>query len=418
MKRILALLLAIIMIFTLAACGNNTADDTDGGTTANTESSTSGTEETTETTSATEGTEESTPPTEETQKPTEGTESTTKPTENSKPTESTKPTEETVPPHTHSYSKATCTTPETCTCGATKGSALGHDWNAATYTAPKTCKTCGITEGSAKEYTKGLKYGDCMWGNGYSVWGIGTATDTNIIIPSTYEGKPVIEIYENAFKDCKNIKSVSIPSSVLEIGTSAFSGCISLETVSIPNGVTSIYSKAFYNCDSLRQLTIPNSIGSISKDSFENCDNLNYNEFNNGLYLGNQNNPYFALITAKPCEQLSINNKTVLVAHNALSDNLQIKEVLVSDSVRFIGRYAFMGCKNLTTITFGNGLERIYINAFKDCKSLESAVFSQNQTWGVNKYGYGTNLTTISTNDASTNANNLKDKYCDYFWGR
>ena len=67
MKRILALLLAVIMICTLAACGKETADNTDTDTTTNTESSTTGTEETTGntektdgTTSSTEGTEEST----------------------------------------------------------------------------------------------------------------------------------------------------------------------------------------------------------------------------------------------------------------------------------------------------------------------------------------------------------------------
>ena len=40
MKRILALLLAMIMTLSLCACGNNTADNTDGGMTANTESTT------------------------------------------------------------------------------------------------------------------------------------------------------------------------------------------------------------------------------------------------------------------------------------------------------------------------------------------------------------------------------------------
>ncbi|MBO5716197.1 MAG: leucine-rich repeat protein [Clostridia bacterium] len=271
---------------------------------------------------------------------------------------------------------------------------------------------------NTEEYTKGLRLGECMWGNGYSVWGIGTATDTDIIIPSTYNGKPVIEIYENAFKDCTNIISVSIPSSVLTIGTEAFSGCISLETVSITEGLTGIQSKAFYNCDSLKQINVPNSIENISKDSFEDCDNLKYNEFNDGLYLGNQSNPYVVLMTAKSCEDLFINNETAIIAHNALSDNLEIKQVVVSDSVRFIGRNAFLGCKNLTNITFGDGLERIYINAFKNCTALKLAVFSPNHTWGVNKYGYNTNLTIIPTNDANTNAYNLKNKYCEYFWER
>lgn len=49
--------------------------------------------------------------------------------------------------HTHSYSKATCTKPATCSCGATSGSALGHSWKNASCKTPKTCSTCGVTEG-------------------------------------------------------------------------------------------------------------------------------------------------------------------------------------------------------------------------------------------------------------------------------
>lgn len=53
----------------------------------------------------------------------------------------------TTPPHTHSFSVATCTTPKTCSCGATEGEANGHAWQAATCTDPKTCTVCGTTSG-------------------------------------------------------------------------------------------------------------------------------------------------------------------------------------------------------------------------------------------------------------------------------
>ena len=86
-----------------------------------------------------------------TPKPTEAPkpETTPKPTE--KPVETPKPTEKPVPtpePHVHSWSGATCTEPQKCSCGATNGGTLGHAWQGATYTAPKTCGRCGATEGS------------------------------------------------------------------------------------------------------------------------------------------------------------------------------------------------------------------------------------------------------------------------------
>lgn len=54
---------------------------------------------------------------------------------------------EVVSSHTHTFSKATCTTPKTCSCGETEGKALGHTWKDATCTTPKTCTICGNTTG-------------------------------------------------------------------------------------------------------------------------------------------------------------------------------------------------------------------------------------------------------------------------------
>ena len=53
----------------------------------------------------------------------------------------------------HVWQEATCTEPKTCkTCGETDGNALEHDWQDATCTAPKTCKNCEATEGNALEH--------------------------------------------------------------------------------------------------------------------------------------------------------------------------------------------------------------------------------------------------------------------------
>lgn len=44
--------------------------------------------------------------------------------------------------HSHSYSKATCTKPESCSCGATRGSALGH------FFSEGKCTRCGAKDSS------------------------------------------------------------------------------------------------------------------------------------------------------------------------------------------------------------------------------------------------------------------------------
>lgn len=55
--------------------------------------------------------------------------------------------------HTHTWTEATCTAPRTCaSCGATEGTALGHDWADATCTMPRTCRRCHVSEGAAPDH--------------------------------------------------------------------------------------------------------------------------------------------------------------------------------------------------------------------------------------------------------------------------
>ena len=58
---------------------------------------------------------------------------------------------------------ATCTAPEKCSCGKTKGAALGHKWQDATCKTPKTCSVCKATEGNIGTH----KYddGNCVYSN-------------------------------------------------------------------------------------------------------------------------------------------------------------------------------------------------------------------------------------------------------------
>ena len=76
---------------------------------------------------------------------------------------------------THRWGEWSTTTNATCTeagtqerkcseCGETETSAIeahGHDWNEATCSTPKTCKTCSATEGVALDHIPNADDGDC-----------------------------------------------------------------------------------------------------------------------------------------------------------------------------------------------------------------------------------------------------------------
>lgn len=116
LKAVIAVVLALLTIFTAPTSGTKNASQTD---------STIATEQT-----ATSEKEIPTDP--ETTPETIPSTSATVPSE----TESaTAPTTE--PPHTHDFSAATCTEPMICSCGATEGAAIGHEFSKGK------CAVCG-----------------------------------------------------------------------------------------------------------------------------------------------------------------------------------------------------------------------------------------------------------------------------------
>ena len=136
MKRIISLVLSIVLLVSLVACKNE--KDISSNTSENTaitqsDDSNSTDNQTSENTSSNESDTIST----ETPSST-----TSEPIESSKPTQ----TNTSKPTHTHNYSKATCTTPPTCSCGKTQGGALGHKWNNASCMTHRICERCKITD--------------------------------------------------------------------------------------------------------------------------------------------------------------------------------------------------------------------------------------------------------------------------------
>ena len=126
-------------------------------------------------------------------------------------------------------------------------------------------------------YSEGLVYS--LNGGAYTVGGIGSCTDTDVIIPSSFEGIPVTSIGGNAFYNCSTITSVVIPESVTYIGYSSFSNCTNLTSINIPDGVTIIDMSTFNNCVKLTSIKIPNSVTSIDSYAFGNCSGMQFYDF-------------------------------------------------------------------------------------------------------------------------------------------
>lgn len=73
------------------------------------------------------------------------------------------------------------------------------------------------------------------------------------------ENGALTEIKLETFSKCFNLKSITIPSYIKTIGQGAFFGCTSLETVVISEGVETVGKQAFQGTTSLAYLTLPST---------------------------------------------------------------------------------------------------------------------------------------------------------------
>ena len=81
-------------------------------------------------------------------------------------------------------------------------------------------------------------------------------------------------IGQSAFNACKSLLSIFLPQSVVNIEEGAFSGCSKLENVVIPKGISSIKQGTFSDCIGLISVVIPKSVLTIEDSAFNNCRNL------------------------------------------------------------------------------------------------------------------------------------------------
>ena len=211
----------------------------------------------------------------------------------------------------------------------------------------------------------------------YTVIGINT-DKTDIVIKSSYKGKPVTSIGSSAFSGCSKLTSVTIPESITSIGSSAFSECPELTDViwNAENCVSEGSSSApiFKSCYKLVNLTIGKNVKHIPLYTF-----YEYNKIAN-IYITD--------LTAwcKISDLSNIMNYGSNEKRLYLNDEL-VTDLVIPDSVTSIGVKAFYKCSGLTSVTIGNGVTSIGVEAFRGCSGLTSITIPDNVT-SIGEYAF------------------------------
>ncbi len=211
---------------------------------------------------------------------------------------------------------------------------------------------------------------------------VGTYTGKEIVIPSTYlykaEGQadqvlPVLAIGDNAFKDCAEITSVTIPEGVETIGAGAFRGCTLLASVTLPSSLKTIGDNAFISCESLNNVVIGNKVEKIGLGAFKNCSLLTSITMGTGVTTVGEdafgNTGYQNNVSNWEDGVLYLGHWLLVANKNAIASEYTVKE-----GVTGIAPYAFENCTKLQTITIPDAVTNIDEYAFYGCAIKTASV--------------------------------------------
>ena len=175
-----------------------------------------------------------------------------------------------------------------------------------------------------------------------------------------------LELGNNAFKDCVNLKEVNLSNvSIVPYNSnyklSPFSGCIALEKVSIN---CKEIVRGFENLPSITTLILGDDIESIANGTFESCTGIKSIVFPQKLkYLSG-----FRYCTGLTSIQIPSN--VIEVGAGAFSGCTGLTSIHIPSNVKEIGASAFEGCTGLTSIDLSEGITKIGSSVFEGCTGL------------------------------------------------
>lgn len=219
-------------------------------------------------------------------------------------------------------------------------------------------------------WSEGLQY-DMKSQNGetvYVVSGIGTCKDTDVYIPPTYRGYPVVAIDKEAFFSVL-IDFVSVPSTVKEIGEYAFFDC-SVKRVELSEGVEVIGDSAFADAYYLEEINFPSTLKTIGPYAFCATD------LTQVILPDSVTEVYgHAFTSCLRVTEIKLSANLTEIKAYMLEGVHNVKSIELPRGVERIGEWAFMQCSRLETVTLYNGVLQIDDNIFEYCEEIKEIRF-------------------------------------------
>ena len=197
-------------------------------------------------------------------------------------------------------------------------------------------------------------------------------------------GSSLKTVGDYAFSDCSNVQTLTLNTLLETFGNNSFNNCSSIsQGITMPPFVKTIGDKAFFGCSGVTSLSLGINVTYIGSNAFNNCTSLASLEWKSLNVQSNPNGESHApFIGCTNLTELSFANNVKTIPDYAFVGT-NISYTVLPSSLQTIGKYAFKGVANMSQeLSIPNAVTCIGEYAFKGCS-------------GLTKVNFGTSLETL-----------------------
>ena len=227
-----------------------------------------------------------------------------------------------------------------------------------------------------------------------------SGSEERVTVP---EGVEIIG--ESCFEGNERLDRVIMPDTVREIHENAFRNCICMQSAVMPENLKVICRGAFENCRKLLRINVPEGLEKVGFAAFRGCTSHEDSRFEKGTpaavrlrerAYGAEDIPAYGFCGSGEIEELVL-DKPAVIGRYAFSGCPNLTSVTVSSHDCIIEEYAFEKCPSLREIKVQAG--RIEKGAFSFCRRLEKAEISGAAALGDEAFAGCTSLREIAVSD-------------------